>query len=278
MLTVYGDFDMRNPGTSDRPVLRRVILVATAGLVSGCATVPSGHAGVVLRANGVDPVPLGEGAHWLSPWAEVDLYDLRIDEHNEDLGAVSADGARVEARASILTFHAAPGEIVPLAREVGPRFYQVVVLPIVSSTVRRVLAGMRADQLDTNGIVRAQAEVTRLAAQRLRPYHIIVDSVNLRTLNLPQSSLAYATVVSTGIEEQRVLLARQQLILARQRADQRRQEAVGIAAAHAVVAPTLSPEILQDGANRAWSGLLTSPSTNVEVRASSHPTLTEVEP
>lgn len=269
---------MATNGTRNRHVLTGLVFVATSSLASACATVPPGHAGVVLRADGVDPVPLGEGAHWVSPWTQVDLYDLRVDEHNEDLGAVTADGARVEARASILTFHAAPGEIVPLAREVGPRFYQVLVLPVVSSTVRRVLAGLRADQLDTSGIVRAQAEVTRLAAERLRPYHIIVDSVNLRTLNLPQSSLAYASVMSTGIEEQQVLLARQQVILARQRADQRRQEALGTAAAHAVVAPTLSPEILQDSANRAWSGLLASPSTSVEVRASSSPNLTEVEP
>jgi regulator of protease activity HflC (stomatin/prohibitin superfamily) len=224
------------------------------------------------------PTPLAEGAHAISPWARVDLYDLRVDEHNEDLAAISADGAQVEARASILTFHAAPGEIVRLAREVGPRFYQVLVLPVVSSTVRRVLAGVRADQLDTPGIVRAQEEVTRQAAERLRPYHIIVDGVNLRTLNLSSTSLAYAKTVETAVEEQQVLLARQQVTLAKKRADRLREEAHGIAAAHAVVAPTLSPEILQDSANRASTALLTSPSTTVEVRASSDPTLTEVEP
>ncbi|HXJ21017.1 MAG TPA: prohibitin family protein [Polyangia bacterium] len=252
--------------------------MSTAGALSACATVPAGHAGVVLRAGGVDPAPLGEGAHAISPWARVDLYDLRLDEHNEDLIAISADGAQVEARASILTFHAAPGEVVALAREVGPRFYQVLVVPIVSSTVRKVLAGVRADQLDTPGIIRVQAEVTRLAAERLRPYHVIVDSVNLRTLNVPLSSLAYSTVVETGVEEQKVFLARQEVTLAKQRADRLREEARGIAAAHDVVAPTLRPEILQDSANRAWTALLASPSTTVEVRASSDATLTEVEP
>jgi len=271
---------MRSNRMRTRRCLEMLALAVTSvvSALSGCATVPSGHVGVVLRAGGVDPVPLGEGAHTVSPWTRVDVYDLRVDEHNEDLAAISADGAQVEARASILTFHPVPDEIVALAREVGPRFYEVLVLPIVSATVRKVLAGVPADQLDTPGIIRVQTEVTRLAAQRLRPYHIVVDSVNLRALNLLSTSLAYATVLETGVEEQKVLLARQQVALATQRADARREEARGIAAAHTVVAPTLTRDILQDSANRAWSTLLTSSSTTVEVRASSEPTLTEVEP
>lgn len=75
----------------------------------------------------------------MRPWSRVDLYDVPVDEHTEDLGAVSADGAALEGKASVLTFHAAPGEVVALAREVGPDFYAAVVRPIVSSTVRRVL-------------------------------------------------------------------------------------------------------------------------------------------
>jgi regulator of protease activity HflC (stomatin/prohibitin superfamily) len=259
-------------------VSRAAALAALVAGLSACATVPPGHLGVVLRSNGVSPQPLDEGVHVVSPWSQVTLYDLRVDEHTETLAAISADGAEVEARASVLTFHAAPGEVVALAREVGPRFYDVLVLPVVSSTVRRVLAGLRADQLDTPGINRVQTEVTRLASERLRPYHIIVDSVNLRTLGLPFTSLAYAAVVDTGVEEQKVFLERQRVTLAKQRADATREKARGIAAAHAVVAPTLKPQILQDSANRAWTALLASPSTAVEVRASSDPTLTEVEP
>ena len=256
----------------------RGILVAWFATVSACATIPPGHVGVLLKPNGVAPLPLGEGAHLVNPLSRVELYDLRVDEHNEDLAAISADGVTLEARASILTFHAAPGEVVALAREVGPRFYDMVVLPVVSSTVRMVLAGMRADRLDTPSIIRAQAEVTLLAGQRLRPFHIIVDSVNLRTLGISFASAAYAEVIDTGVEEQKLLMARQQVALARRQADNLREQARGIAAAHTIVKPTLTPGILQDGTDRAWSALLTSPLTTVEVRASEDSTLTEIEP
>ena len=83
--------------------------------------------------------------------------------------------------------------------------------------------------------------MTRLAAQRLRPFHIIVDSVNLRTLGLQFTAATYGAIIGTGIAEQNVLLARQRILLARQRADNRREEARGIADAHAIVAPSLTP-------------------------------------
>jgi hypothetical protein len=144
--------------------------------------------------------------------------------------------------------------------------------------VRRILAGIRADELDTPGIRRAQAAVTLVAAQRLRPFHIIVDSVDLRTLGLLFTSTAYAAVVDTSVAEQNVFLAQKQVELARRQNEARLEVARGIAAAHAIVAPTLTPQVLQEGAIRAQAALLASPSSVVEIRATSDSTITEVEP
>jgi regulator of protease activity HflC (stomatin/prohibitin superfamily) len=255
------------------------ILVSLGIMASaGCATIPPGHLGVLLRPNGVDATPLTEGTHLVSPLARVDLYDQRLDEHSEDLLALSADGAVLEARASVLAFHPVPGEIVALAREVGPAFYPMVVLPIVRSTVRSVLAGVRVDQLDTPGIVSAQRKVTVIAAERLRPFHIIVDGVNLRTLGLSRLSAAYAAVVDTGVEEQKVALARKRVELARQQSEDRRQVARGVTAAQTILSPTLSPRVLADSANRAWANLLASPGTAVVIQTASQPQLTEIRP
>jgi hypothetical protein len=247
-------------------------------MTSGCATIPPGRLGVLLQSDGVAPDPLAEGLHVVSPFAHVELYDQRVAEHDEDLMAISADGAVLEARASVLTFHPAPGEVVALAREVGPEFYPAIVLPVIRSTVRGVLAGFRADQLDTPGILRAQNEVAQMADRQLRPFHIVVDSVNLRTLGLSRHSEAYAAVVDTSVEEQKVLLARKSVELARQRGDDRRELARGIAAAHAILLPTLTPQVLADSANRAWARLLSSPLAAVEILTVSQPQLTEITP
>jgi len=243
-----------------------------------CATVPAGKVGVVLRTNGVDGEPLGEGVHLIGPLADVETYDQRAQEKSEDLDALSADGEMLEAQASVLTFHPVPTELVALAREVGPDYYQILVMPEVRSVLRRVLAAYRADQLDTPAIGKAEREVTDATARRLRPYHIVFDAINLRTLSIASSSGSYRAILETGVKEQEALASRQLPAMARQEAEQRQAEARGIAEAHALVAPTISPEILTDAANRAWARLLTAASTRVEVRPNAQPYVMEVEP
>jgi len=246
--------------------------------LSACATIPPGHAGVVLRPSGVERRPLSEGISFIGPLASVETYDLRAQEQKEDMAALSADGMMLEANASVLTFHPAAAELVDLARQTGPDYYQVLVRPIVRASVRRVLAGYRADALDTPRILKAEAEATEDVARRLRPYHVVVDAISLRTLQITPRSAAYQDIVDTGVKEQEAIAARQLPELARKRAEQLGAEARGIAEAHALVAPTLSSAVLNDSAIRAWSQLLAAPSTRVEVRPSAAPYLLEVEP
>ena len=245
---------------------------------AACVTVPSGHLGVLLRSEGVVREPIGEGVHLIGPLAHAEIYDLRAQEHAEVLAALSADGAMLEARASVLTFRPAAGELADLAREVGPTYYRVVVQPIVRSTVRRVLASRRLDELDAAGILSAQEEITRIAAERTRPFHVILDGVDLRTLAMLPSSPAYRVVIETSVTEQQVLAARKRVELVRRYAEARSEAARGLAASHTVLAPSLTPKTLDESANRAWTRLVTAPSSYVEVRASRSPYLMEVAP
>jgi regulator of protease activity HflC (stomatin/prohibitin superfamily) len=259
-------------------LMRLTLSAITIIALSACATVPAGHSAVLLRVSGVDPEPLRDGEHFIGPLGVVETYDLQAQEQSEDLDALSADGMMLEAHASVMTFHPVPAEVVFLAREVGPDYYRVLVSPVVRSTLRRVLAAFRADALDTPGIGRAEAEVTADTARCVRPYHIVFDSITLRTLRIAPLSESYRAVLETGVREQEAISARQLPELARQRAEELRSEARGIAESHALIAPTITPEILTDLANQAWSKLLTAASTNVEVRPDAQPYVLEIEP
>jgi regulator of protease activity HflC (stomatin/prohibitin superfamily) len=258
--------------------MRLTLLAAVCLALSACATIPPGRAGVVLRPDGVDREPLPEGMHFVGPLASVETYDLRAQEQKEDMAALSAEGMMLEANASVLTFHPVPSELVELARQTGPRYYQVLVKPIVRSSVRRVLAAYRADALDTPAIGRAERQITEEVTQRLRPYHVAFDSISLRFLRIAPDSTDYHTIVATAVNEQKAITARQLPELARRHDEELRAEARGIAESHALVAPTLSPAVLNDSAIRAWSRLLAAPSTHVEVRPGAQPYVLEVEP
>ena len=68
---------------------------------------------------GLPPSPRARACSSSGRFARIDVYDLRAHERTEDLAALSADGGMIEARASVLTYHPVPEELVALAREVG---------------------------------------------------------------------------------------------------------------------------------------------------------------
>ena len=253
--------------------------VIAAVLLGACATIPPGAAGVVWRpGGGVEPQTLGEGQHVVGPLSSVDVYDLRAQERDEDLVGLTADGAPVEAGASVVTFHLVAEELAQLDRQLGPRYYETVVSPVVRAMARRVLARYRAAELDSAGIRRAQDGLMALLVPALRPMHIAVDGVVFRRV-LFTSPGAYAAVLDTARSEQAAIAARTDIEGAAERARRWREQALGIAAAHALVAPSLSPESLEEARRRAWDRLVTSPSTSVLVRPEGEsPLLLEVPP
>jgi regulator of protease activity HflC (stomatin/prohibitin superfamily) len=260
------------PGTSSwRPPAFTLLLTAA------CATVPPGQGAVVLGPSGVHPEALGEGVSPMPWFGEVSLYDLRQQQVTVRFNALTQDGGLVTASASVVTFRIVPEELVALAREVGPGYAQTLVRPEAEAAVRLVVGGMQADMLDTEHIRLAQADVTRRAAARLRPYHLLLESVDLRTLQV-LAPLAQAEVGHALVLQQEFLAAARQLEIARKRAEARREEAAGLADEFEAVARSLSPQTLEDLRLRAWTRLLQSPSSSVQVEAAGVPAIVEVSP
>jgi regulator of protease activity HflC (stomatin/prohibitin superfamily) len=188
--------------------------------------------------------------------SSVDAFNLRNQQKTEDLAAIAADGAPLAVRASTIGYHLAREELSALDREVGPDYYAQVLDPIVRSTVRRVLAQYSSFEIGSDVIKHAQNEITAIAARRARPFHIIVDMVDLRSLAVVLSRKSYTVVVDTSVIQQEVDAEPDRTAIARQRASQRRIEARGIAAANEAVIGTLTPEVLADRSVRAWGALL----------------------
>lgn len=241
----------------------RLALLPALGLLA-CATVPPGHAAVVTRPlAGVDAGPLRDGSFWVGPLASVDLVDLRQQERDDNFVALLGDGALVRAGASLVTYRYAPDEVVALVREIGPDAYPAI-SPVIQSAVRRVLASLRLEDLDTAHLRAAQVEITRIARQELRPLHVLLESVDLREVDPVAPAIARAAG-ETGVLEQQVLRAPDDLRLAQQRAARRKVEGAGIAASNAALAGSLDGPALDDLRSRAWTRLLAAPGTRTVV-------------
>lgn len=256
--------------------VRYLVMGLNAATLS-CATVPPGHGAVVLASSGVRPEALTEGVSPIPWFGEISLYDLRQQQLTVRFNALTHDGGLVTASASVVTYRIVPEELVPLAREVGPAYAQVLVKPEAEAAVRLVIGGLLADELDSDHIVAAQAEITRLAATRLRPYHVILESVDLRTLQvlapLAQMQVGYALML-----EQQLLTAPRRMEVVRKKADALRDEAQGLSDHFNAVAPSLLPQTLEDRRRRAWDHLLQAPSSSVVLEAAGAPAKLEVSP
>ena len=265
------------PGSSARAARRGVLSFPWIALACACVTVPAGHSAVVTTPSGVRTTPLGEGLSFIGPWSQADVFDLRAQERNENLRGLAADGAPVEANASVVTWHLVPEELVAFDRTVGPHPYQRIIRPIVQAAVRRVVARYPAFELmDTRNLPAIQKEITEMAARDVRPMHIELDAVILRSLVVTSESLA-AAIVDTSRMEQRVLTMQHDLEIARGQADVLREQGRSQAATNAALAPTLTPEAIADAEQRAWARLLVSPNTLVIFSPEVSPWL-EVEP
>ena len=230
-------------------------------LSSACVTVPPGHAAMVTDTGGVQG-PLGEGVHVVSPFATSEVIDLRQQEQDEALTATTADGAELRAGTSLITYRLIPEELPALVRAFGPDVYAVAIRPVVSDHTRRVLGQLRLDQLDTEHLRAAQTEITRGAADELRGYHVLLEGVDLRGV-VPTSALVRQGFESLSVLEQRAAEIPSLLRLASDRAEQRRGDALGIAAANAALSPTLDARALAEQRDRAFQALLASPHTTV---------------
>ncbi|HXX32102.1 MAG TPA: SPFH domain-containing protein [Myxococcaceae bacterium] len=259
---------------------RLAVLLVVAGIVAGavaCSTVPAGYGGVAFGPSGVDPSPVREGVTG-TPWfGEVTLYDLRLQSLTVRFSTLSADGIAVTTSASVVTFRVVPAELVALSREVGPRYAEVILRPSVEAAVRQVLGSLHADELDSAHLVAAQQAITERAAADVRRYHVLLESVDLRTVQV-EAPLALAQVGEALALEQVVLAGPHLLEISAQRAEARRSEAEGIASRDRTLVLTLTPEVLENLRNRAWSQLLRAPASSVVARSPGQTMLLEVKP
>ncbi len=260
-----------------RPSAARGCAVALGSLLLACTTVPPGHAAVALAPSGVRPDVLPEGVDSIPWFGQVYLYDTREQTLTLRFNAISRDGSPVMTSASVVTYRLVPEELVALAREVGPNYADVLVRPEVEAALRLVVGGLGSDELDTEHILAAQTAVTERAAARVRPYHVLLESVDFRALQVV-SPLALEQVGAALVLQQRLLEAPRQLEIVHKQAEARREEAAGIAQNHRTLEGSLSAATLEDLRRRAWDALLRAPSSTVDVKAAGTPAIVEVPP
>jgi len=176
----------------------------TIGLVLGIlarsfVVIPAGHVGVVFNVfSGVQPDALDEGMHLVLPLIqEVVLYDARLQEvtlskSNAGRGGHGPIQARSKEGLDIgvdvtVQYRIEKSRAPLLHKEVGPAYRETMIIPQIRSKVRDAVGLFNAAELISTRRGDLERSVTEALRKALAEKHIILESVLLREIRIPET-------------------------------------------------------------------------------------------
>ncbi len=205
-----------------------VVLLAALALLyvvsQSVKVVPAGFVGVVFSSlSGVKPTPLQEGLHFVLPFVDhVNLYDARLQEVTLAHDAASSSDAEGAIRARskeglditadvTVQFRVDRTKAAILHKQLGRNYLQTVIRPQVRSKVRDAIGQFNAADIISTKRQEVEASITTALKEVFSRNSLILDSVLLRELRIPDS-------IAKAIEEKQA--AEQQVAVERNRLQQ----------------------------------------------------------
>lgn len=232
-------------------------LIAVVVMLSSLVKIiPPGHVGVVVIFGKVNQNELKEGINIVNPFATVEKMTIKTQEITERMNVPSNEGLTVNLDMSLL-YKVNPEFASKLFQTVGPRYREVIILPTLRSAARTATVNFEAKMLYTIGREEVSQQLTETLGGMLKERGIILESVLLRSITLPQR-------VTGAIEEKleaEQQAERMQFVLEKERLEAQRKEleATGIARAQEIISNTLSVSYLQYLAIQAQKHMADSP-------------------
>ncbi|THF88211.1 prohibitin family protein [Deinococcus sp. KSM4-11] len=213
------------PSPGRRVWLGLLALLAVVWVVSqGVKVIPAGFVGVVFSSfSGVKPDVLQEGIHFVVPFVDhVNLYDARLQEvtlAHDAPNSTDAEGA-IRARSKeglditadvTVQFRIDRAKAAILHKELGRNYLQTVIRPQVRSKVRDAIGQFSAADIISTQRQAVEASITTALREVFTRNNLILDSVLLRELRIPDS-------IAKAIEQKQA--AEQQVAVERNRLQQ----------------------------------------------------------
>lgn len=246
-------------------VIAAIVLIG----VSCVAIVPTGHTGVVTEFGKVQDYTLDAGFHIKAPWQSVINMDNRVQKESTELSCFSSDIQEV-AMVYTINYQIRQADAMTLYATIGRDYYNTVIVPCITESVKAVTAKYSAENLIGNRTELAQVIEDDLA-EKLDEYNIILVSTSIEDMDFTDefTSAVEAKQVAqqnklkseTEADQRRIeaqAAADAQVIAAQGEADALRIQAEAEADANTMINKSLSDNILQKMYYDNWNGILPS--------------------
>ena len=213
--------------------------------------VPTGHTGVVVTFGKVENHTLDSGIHFKAPWQSIIKMDNRIQKNTVEMPCFSSDIQEVNLVYTI-NYQIKKSDAQTIYRTIGESYYQTVIQPCITESVKVVTARYTAEELVGRRDELAAAIESDLT-QKLLAYNIEVISTSIENLD-------FTDAFTDAVEAKQV--AQQNKLRAQTEAEQKIVEANAAAEVKKVNADAAAYELLAEAkakaeANKELSASLT---------------------
>jgi len=263
-----------SPGYTTGPSSNKLIIVAgvitfvviIVVMFESVVVVQAGHRGVVLYVGAVENRVLGEGIHFIIPFAEqVVPLEVRTLKFQADASAASNDLQEVQTTIA-LNYHISPSQPNIIYQQLGADYADRIIAPTIQESVKASVAKFNAEELITKRAT-AKAVIAHTIANTLGARDIVVETVFITDFSF---SPAFASQIESKVvafqkylTEQNNLLAvkviaNQTVVQAQATARSNVAKANGESQAIKIISAQLkeSPQYLQWLSINRWNGQL----------------------
>ncbi|HEY7079229.1 MAG TPA: prohibitin family protein [Nitrososphaeraceae archaeon] len=173
-----------SPGYTTGPSSNKLIIVAgvitfvviIVVMFESVVVVEAGHRGVVLYVGAVENRVLGEGIHFIIPFAEqVVPLEVRTLKYVANAAAASNDLQEVQTTIA-LNYHISPDKANIIYQQLGDDYADRIIAPTIQESVKASVAKFNAEELITKRAT-AKAVIAETIANTLGARNIIVETV-----------------------------------------------------------------------------------------------------
>jgi len=206
--------------------------------------VDSGQGGVLFHTltTGTDLDHVyGEGMHIIWPWNKMYIYNMRVQERDDVVDALSSNGLTIKVSVS-LRYYPEYKELPLLHQKVGPDYPTKIVVPEVITGVREVIGKYSPEDLYTLKTSDISDAIIFSVARRVSDKFIVLDKVNVTSIHLPE--LVTGAIEKKLTQEQVSQEYEFRISSQQQEAKRMAYEAEGIANYNNTINASLTPDLL----------------------------------
>ncbi len=228
-------------------------------------TIPPGHKGVLFERLGDGVVTdrvYNEGFKVVAPWNTMEMYNVRFTDKLESMDVLSKNGLSITIELSY-RYNPNPEEVGFLHKRIGKDYANGIIKPEIRSATREVIGKYLPEELYSTKREAIQDEIFTTTKESLKPKHINLDAVLIRSVVLPPT---LKEAIEQKLKEEQIAFQYEfKLDKERKEAEIKIIEAQAKADANKILNASLTDKILQDKGIEATLELSQSPNAKVVI-------------